>query len=224
MNKFIETISVQQELDRVLLFPTFYNFVICIIFSFLLKEIYIRKSKSFSGKLHIGNIIPVFAAGIFIVITVVKSSLALSLGLVGALSIVRFRTPVKEPEDLIYLFLTITLGLGYGSGNTLVTTSLFILTLLVIYVNFSKKLNENIKEYNLIINCKSDVDTNDLINVMKKIVGEINFNRIENLENGKSFVLSISIKNYENLELIFNNIKKLDPNAEITFFENNTNW
>ena len=45
--------------------------------------------------------------------------------------------------------------------------------MLVIYVNFSKKLNENIKEYNLIINCKSDVDTNDLINVMKKIVNEI---------------------------------------------------
>ena len=38
---------------------------------------------------------------------IVKSSLALSLGLVGALSIVRFRTPIKEPEDLIYLFLAL---------------------------------------------------------------------------------------------------------------------
>ena len=47
-----------------------------------------------------------------LVITVVKSSLALSLGLVGALSIVRFRTPVKEPEDLVYLFLSIAIGIG----------------------------------------------------------------------------------------------------------------
>ena len=39
-----------------------------------------------------------------IVITIVKSSLALSLGLVGALSIVRFRAAIKEPEELVYLF------------------------------------------------------------------------------------------------------------------------
>ena len=47
-----------------------------------------------------------------LVIAVVKSSLALSLGLVGALSIVRFRTPVKEPEELTYLFFSIALGLA----------------------------------------------------------------------------------------------------------------
>ena len=48
-----------------------------------------------------------------LIITVVKSSLALSLGLVGALSIVRFRTPIKDPEDLVYLF-WLLFGLGLG--------------------------------------------------------------------------------------------------------------
>ena len=46
----------------------------------------------------------------FLVISVVKSSLALSLGLVGALSVIRFRTPIKEPEELSYLFLAIGIG------------------------------------------------------------------------------------------------------------------
>ena len=54
---------------------------------------------------------------VFFVILIVKSSLALSLGLVGALSIVRFRTPIKEPEELIYLFLAIAIGLGFGAGQ-----------------------------------------------------------------------------------------------------------
>ncbi|PIR44959.1 MAG: hypothetical protein COV10_02005 [Candidatus Vogelbacteria bacterium CG10_big_fil_rev_8_21_14_0_10_51_16] len=49
------------------------------------------------------NFVPIAAATMFI-ITVVKSSLALSLGLVGALSIIRFRTAIKEPEELAYLF------------------------------------------------------------------------------------------------------------------------
>ena len=56
-----------------------------------------------------------------LIITIVKSSLALSLGLVGALSIVRFRTPVKEPEELTYLFLAIAAGLGLGAGQLLIT-------------------------------------------------------------------------------------------------------
>ena len=50
-----------------------------------------------------------------LIITVVKSSLALSLGLVGALSIIRFRAAIKEPEELGYLFLTISIGLGCGA-------------------------------------------------------------------------------------------------------------
>ena len=56
-----------------------------------------------------------------LIITIVKSSLALSLGLVGALSIVRFRTPIKEPEELVYLFLAIGIGLGLGAGQTVIT-------------------------------------------------------------------------------------------------------
>jgi hypothetical protein len=52
-----------------------------------------------------------------LIISIVKSSLALSLGLVGALSIVRFRTPIKEPEELAYLFLAIAIGLGLGADQ-----------------------------------------------------------------------------------------------------------
>ena len=58
------------------------------------------------------------------VISVVKSSMALSLGLVGALSIVSFRTAIKEPEELVYLFLCIGIGLGLGAGQPLLALSL----------------------------------------------------------------------------------------------------
>ena len=50
-----------------------------------------------------------------------QSSLALSLGLVGALSIVRFRAAIKEPEELVFLFLSIAVGLGLGAGQALLT-------------------------------------------------------------------------------------------------------
>lgn len=58
------------------------------------------------------------------VISVVKSSMALSLGLVGALSIVRFRAAIKEPEELVYLFLCIGIGLGLGAEQPLLALAL----------------------------------------------------------------------------------------------------
>lgn len=70
----------------------------------------------------------IFAANFFLltmttmlVISVVKSSLALSLGLVGALSVVRFRTAIKDPEELSFLFLSIAVGLGLGADQRIVT-------------------------------------------------------------------------------------------------------
>jgi hypothetical protein len=56
-----------------------------------------------------------------LIITIIKSSIALSLGLVGALSIVRFRTPIKEPEELLYIFVAIAVGLGLGANQVMVT-------------------------------------------------------------------------------------------------------
>ena len=66
-------------------------------------------------------------------IVIIKNSLALSLGLVGALSIVRFRAAIKEPEELVYLFLVIAIGLGCGAGQIKVITVGILTSLLIIY-------------------------------------------------------------------------------------------
>ena len=64
------------------------------------------------------------------VISVIKSSLALSLGLVGALSIIRFRTAVRDPEELSFIYLAFAIGIGLGaSQKTLVLACLCILLL-----------------------------------------------------------------------------------------------
>ena len=90
------------------------NAAIVLILSALLELTYAKCAKSLSGR-------KIFAANFFLIgfttmliISIVKSSLALSLGLVGALSIVRFRSAIKEPEELAYLFYTIAIGLGLG--------------------------------------------------------------------------------------------------------------
>ena len=87
------------------------NFVIAIIIStflaFSIKLTYMRCSNSLNDKNHFADIFIPLAIVTTLVITVIKFSLALSLGLVGALSIVRFRAAIKEPEELVYLFFII---------------------------------------------------------------------------------------------------------------------
>ena len=85
-----------------------------------------------------------------IVIMVVKFSLALSLGLVGALSIVRFRAAIKEPEELIYLFLVISIGIACGAGQLKAAGLVLLISSVIFYARdiwIRKKINSTIKDY-----------------------------------------------------------------------------
>jgi len=106
------------------------NLCVGIILSLILQFHFEKFSSTLSGKKELARVLPYLVLIICLIISIVKSSLALSLGLVGALSIVRFRTPIKEPEELVYLFMAIAIGLGLGANQTSLTvvSSLFILT------------------------------------------------------------------------------------------------
>ena len=97
------------------------NFLIAAILSFCVQIIYLKCSQVFQTKKIFSNNFIVLALTTCLIIMVVKNSIALSLGLVGALSIVRFRAAIKEPEELIYLFLIISIGLGTGANQSFIT-------------------------------------------------------------------------------------------------------
>ena len=83
------------------------NLAVALLLSLILKFHFERFSSTLSGKKELARILPFLVLIVCLIISIVKASLALSLGLVGALSIVRFRTPIKEPEELVtYLWLS----------------------------------------------------------------------------------------------------------------------
>jgi ABC-type Fe3+ transport system permease subunit len=79
------------------------NLLIAFLLSHILSLVYVKYSNSLSNKKIFSNNFYLITLTTTLIITVVKSSLALSLGLVGALSIVRFRAAIKEPEEIAYL-------------------------------------------------------------------------------------------------------------------------
>lgn len=86
------------------------------------------------------------------VILAVTSNVVLSLGMVGALSIVRFRTAIKEPLDIAFLFWSIAVGIILASGMILlaVVGSVIIGAVLLIFVNRKTHLNP----YIIVLSCK----------------------------------------------------------------------
>lgn len=91
-----------------------------------IRLLYQKCSASASDTESISRVFPLLALITTGVIAVVKSSLALSLGLVGALSIVRFRAAIKDPEELVYLFLCIAIGLALGAEQPLLAVALVV--------------------------------------------------------------------------------------------------
>jgi hypothetical protein len=113
---------------------------------------YARFGEALSNRLKFARLLPVLCLITILVISIVKASLALSLGLVGALSIVRFRTAIKEPEELIYLFMAIAIGIGLGADQPLATGAavcvllvLLIATRLITFRSSQRNLYLNIQ-------------------------------------------------------------------------------
>ena len=207
------------------LIPTLYSFFMCVIMSFILRDFYIKRSFSLTGKMHIGSIIPVLSAVVFLVILVVKSSLALSLGLVGALSIVRFRTPIKEPEELVYLFLAIAIGLGYAAGQILITTILVLLIFCMIYIWLSNRKIAKTSEYNLVVKWeKEGVAFDDILKEISPIVQNLKLVRLDKSSLDNTSVMLVVPNEDSPIESITDRLQKLDKNMKITFFEAKTNW
>ena len=129
LNRIDET--VLQDLDLVGLLI---NLVLVLIMGQFLSWHYVKYARVLSNKRKFAGILLFLAATTMMVISVVKTSLALSLGLVGALSIIRFRTPVKEPEDLAYLFLAIATGIGLGADQRMATVVMVVVILVALTV------------------------------------------------------------------------------------------
>ena len=211
--------------DQLELIPTSFSFVLCVAMAFIVRDFYIRRSFSLTGKNHIGAVLPVLSAVIFLVIVVVKSSLALSLGLVGALSIVRFRTPIKEPEELVYLFLAIAIGIGYGAGQVLITTLFTLAILVVVYFWLSNRKVGQADEYNMVINWKSaDIEFSQILDAIKDRTKSLKVVRLDYTADANTAVLLVALNDNEKLDNVMKLIREEDKSATCSFFEAKTNW
>ena len=198
------------------------NLILTLILCFILRYIYIKFSTTLSNKYEFSKNFVILGLTTCIVITIVKSSLALSLGLVGALSIVRFRAAIKEPEELIYLFLVIAIGLGNGAGQIKITSIGVLLSILTIVFFSKKKIQTTINQNNSLqmsISIEEKISEKDVNTLIKKVNSNTlraNLISINKSSNFFSVKLEIVVENFDMLEKINSEIIDLHPKANIS--------
>jgi len=201
------------------------HLIIGFIIGLILRWHFKKFGSVLSNRQELGNIIPIITLAIILIISIVKSSLALSLGLVGALSIVRFRTPIKEPEELAYLFLSIAAGLGLGAGQIKATIVSFVIIIIAItLIKINRKSQENGKNMYLSLQINKE-DSKKILNQTNQIFDDLKIKanlRKFDIQNQISEIdYIIDIKSVESLTLLTTKLQEQFKDITISFFDQN---
>ena len=199
------------------------NLSLTALLSIILSKMYVQYGISLSNKRLFSKNFLLISLTTMLVISIVKSSLALSLGLVGALSIIRFRAAIKEPEELTYLFLAIAIGLGFGANQGVITlVAFFIIAVIVIT---EKKITQTIEEnQNLHLTVgghnNKKIEMNEIVELLKKHCLAVNLKRFD--ETNEMFEASFLVEflDFKQLNKTKSELKKLDDSLTISFIDN----
>ena len=153
-SSFLENVNAIPLIDMV--FALFVSFALGLFVAFIYKKTYsgVMYSSSFGVTLIALSMIST------LLILAVTSNIVLSLGMVGALSIVRFRTAIKEASDIAFLFWSIAIGIVLAAG--LIPLAVFGSAMIgtVLYVFSSRQSYE--QPYILVVHCESQDDEKEV--------------------------------------------------------------
>ena len=186
-SSFLESVTEFSVLDTVI------GLAFALVLGLFIFVIY---KKTFSGIMY-SNGFAMSLIGLSLVTTLVimavTSNVVLSLGMVGALSIVRFRAAIKEPMEIVFLFWALAVGIVIGAGMIplAVIGSVIIGFILVVFVR--KKFQST--PYILVINCNNDKAEQSALSVIEKSVDKYIVKSKTVSDNGIEVTAEVRVKN-----------------------------
>ena len=153
-----------------------------------------------------------------LIISIVKSSIALSLGLVGALSIVRFRAAIKEPEELTYLFLTIAIGLGFGGNQRFITLTAFFVIIGILLARSRGRAGSDKAMY-LNITCQEGIGLESIAAVIGQQCSALNVIRVDESKDSMDVSFQVNFKGLSQLDAARTALKQTAEIKNFSFLD-----
>jgi hypothetical protein len=201
--------------------------VVSLISSFIVSYLYVHFYKQRSTGSQIHRSFPLLGLSITSIFICIQFSLPLSLGLLGALSIVRFRTPIKEPEEIGFLMLLIAVSISCATFNlAFLAIILIIATLGLFLAGFGGALVDNYLSSGM-INCTipSRESGNEPVGlIIETLTGSIMGCRIDSInESDDQTIISANFHKLpsDGLLKLKTQLTEIDERVKIDIFYNN---
>ena len=197
------------------------NLLVTAILVSLLRLYYIRFGTTVSNRIKFSNNFLPLALATMLIIMIVKSSIALSLGLVGALSIVRFRAAIKDPEELTYLFFVIGLGLAGGANQPVLAIVSFVFILLLLFANHRWSGQKSFQKADrMYVNINTDLnDLNQISQILSNTLPYVELKRLDTLEKGLDLSFVCKANSLEQINQIKNEITQLSTATRLSIID-----
>ena len=204
------------------------NILLAAVLSIGVAWYYERFGMALSNRAKFAYLLPVLSMTTALVISLIKSSLALSLGLVGALSIVRFRAAIKEPEELLYLFIAIAIGLGAGADQRVVAIvgAIMILGFLMLRTLVARKPQRS----NLYLTIQVDAERaeapagqfSQINELLLKHVPTVDLRRVDSHDHTLQSTYYIDCPDAATLTRLMDSLKQAWPGCQVSFIQQET--
>ena len=202
------------------------NLILAAICAQILGLVYIYWGSSLTNRRRFAANFMLLTVTTTFIILIVRSSVALSLGLVGALSIVRFRTAVKEAEELAYLFFAISLGIGLGDNQRLI--SLLALAIGILIIGLRQAFRRPDVDTNLYLNIASynpdKITLEQIMDVLRSHTTKMRLQRFDENRDTLEVSFIIELKRMADLNKARAALRALSESLEITFLDNKGIW
>lgn len=196
------------------------------VLAFYIRFLYRKCSASPSDTDSITRVFPLLAIVATGIIAVVKSSLALSLGLIGALSIVRFRAAIKDPEELVYLLLCIAIGLTLGAEQPLLAIAM--VAIASVFIVLMHLASRGKRRERLLLTITGDAaqhfsnDESGVMSVVESIAGNFTLQRYD-VENGRGQVrIVLDESNSGKTAAIISRLRERLPDCDLAYVNLNS--
>lgn len=196
------------------------NLLLSIVLASGLAWFYTRYGRSMSNRAAFALNLPALSLTTVLIISIIKSSLALSLGLVGALSIVRFRTAIKEPEELVYLFVSISIGLGLGADQRIPT--ILAVAIIVLYLFLRTILSPRVRKNNLFFNIAvpdGEAVYSRINDLLLKHVDSADLRRLDNAAEQMQATYLVRFRDDQAMVALMDSLRAEMPGCEFSFVE-----
>lgn len=141
------------------------------------------------------------------IIVTIQSSVVISLGMVGALSIVRFRTAVKDPLDLIFMFWSISIGIICGAGMLGLAVMLSLAATLLVLVFY--RLPEVRCSMLLVVNAETNDCAETIFQTVAKYDRHYSVKSRNLTRENVDFLMEIRVKDYEKMLMELHEIERV---------------